>query len=257
MLLLLALTCVSCASGPDEGGPALLVGVATSVQPVVDRLGVRFETERGTTVTLVAGASGTLAAQVRQGAPLNVIVSADSRYTSALAGDGLVDPASVRVLATGELVGVTYLSGPEDTVVSLLGSGRVRQVALANPDLAPYGRAAMDYLVDRGLWEEVADRVVYGENVAHAFQFVASGNAELGFVPRSLLIASDARGIRALAPLPPEASSALHVTVGVNPGSDNADIAGDFIASMTGLPATDIWRRFGYTPHVGKVDGAE
>ena len=255
--MLLALICVSCSSGSAEGEPALLVGVATSVQPVAAELAVRFDAEHGTTVTLVAGASGALAAQVRQGAPLDVLVSADSRYTGALSDDGLLDPASVKVLATGELVGITNLGGTEDTIVALLGSGRVRQVALANPDLAPYGRAAMRYLVDYGLWEEAAGRVVYGENVAQAFQFVASGNAELGFVPRSLLIASDARGIRALAPLPPEASSALHVTVGVNPGSDNADIAGDFIASMTGPPATDVWRRFGYTPHVGKVDGAE
>ena len=256
-MLLLTLICVACSSGSAESEHALLVGVATSVQPVAAELKVRFEAERRTTVTLVAGASGALAAQMRQGAPLDLVVSADSRYTSALAKDGLLDPASVKALATGELVGITNLSGPEDTVVSLLGSGRVRQVALANPDLAPYGQAAVDYLVDHRLWEEVAGRVAYGENVAQAFQFVASGNAELGFVPRSLLIASGAGGIRALAPLPPEASSTLRVTVGVNPGSSKTDTASDFIASMTDLQAAGVWRRFGYTPHVGKVDGAE
>ncbi|MCY4582716.1 MAG: molybdate ABC transporter substrate-binding protein [Chloroflexi bacterium] len=256
-LLLLVLTCVSCTSDPDETEASLLVGVATSVQPAAAEFARRFEAEHGTVVTLVAGASGTLAAQVRQGAPLDLFVSADSRYSSALAQDGLLDPASLEVLATGELVAITNLEGAEDVLEPLLRTGQVRQVALANPDLAPYGHAAVSYLRDRGYWVELADRVAYGENVAQAFQFVASGNAEVGFVPRSLLIASDSRGIRALAPLPPEASSGLQVTVGMNVGSGNPNTVSEFIASMTDPQAADVWRRFGYTPHVAKVDGAE
>lgn len=255
--LLLALVGAACASDPDESTPALLVGVATSAQPVAAELAARFEAEHGTTVTLVAGASGTLAAQLRQGAPLDLIVSADSRYTSALTEDGLLEPASVAVLATGELVAITNLRGSGDTVASLLRGEQVRQVVLANPDLAPYGHAARRYLRDQGLWEEAAERVVYGENVAQAFQFVASGNAELGFVPRSLLIAADARGLRELGPLAPEASDGLQVTAGVRAGTSVADRANAFIGSMSGPQVAEIWQRFGYAPHVGKVDGAE
>ena len=130
-------------------------------------------------------------------------------------------------------------------------------MALANPEIAPYGEAAVRYLRDTGLWEEAAERIVYGENVAHAFQFVASGNAELGFVPRSLFIASDARVLRALGPLPPEASAGLQVTAGVSEESEAEDIARRFIASLIDAAAIETWRQFGYTPEIGKVEGTE
>ena len=255
--LLLALISAACAPGEGESQPALLVGVAASVQPVAAELAARFESEHGTAVTLVTGSSGTLAEQLRQGAPLDVLISADSRYTSALATEGSLDPAGVTALATGELVAITGLDDSEEDVSALLRGRAVRQIALANPDLAPYGDAARRYLEDRGLWDGVAERAVYGENVAQAFQFVASGNAELGFVSRSLVIASDARNVRVLAPLPPEASAGLQVTAGISLDSDRAETARLFIASMSDPRALEVWQGFGYTPHIGKVDGAE
>lgn len=255
--LLLALLSAACAPGKGESRPVLLVGVAASIQPVAEELALRFESEHRVSVTLVTGASGTLAEQLRRGAPLDLIVSADSRYTSALTDDGLLVPASTTVLATGELVAITNLSHEADDVPSLLRGGAVRHIALANPDIAPYGDAAKRYLRDTGLWEESAGRIAYGENVAHAFQFVVSGNAEVGFVPRSLLIASDAGGIRALAPLPPEASAGLEVTAGVSSGSSAPETAKRFIASMVDAQAVETWERFGYVPEIGKVDGAE
>ena len=252
--LLLVLLATACISGESESEPALLVGVAVSTQPVVAELATRFESEHGTSVTLVTGASGTLAEQLRQGAPLDLLISADNRYTSALAADGLLDPASISVLATGELVAITNLDNQADDVPSLLKSAAVRHVALANPDIAPYGRAAKRYLQDAGLWEQAAERVVYGENVAHAFQFVTSGNAELGFVPRSLVIAADAEGVRTLAPLPAEASANLQVTVGVSAESGAADAASRFIALLSDAQALETWQQFGYAPRVDKVD---
>ncbi len=248
--LLLMLLSIACTPAGDPDEPALLVGVAASIQPVAEEIAARFESEYGTPVTLVTGASGILAEQLRQGAPLDLIVSADSRYTSTLADDGLLDPASTAVLATGELIAITGIDDEADDVASLLRSGTVRRIALANPDLAPYGDAARRYLRDQGLWEVVAERVVYGENVAQAFQFVTSGNAEAGFVPRSLVIASDAQGVRTLAPLPAETSAGLQVTAGVSSESSAVEIAKRFIASMRDAQALETWRRFGYAPHV-------
>ena len=256
-VLLLALLLTACTPDDDQDKPVLLVGVAASIQPVAAELATRFEAEHEASVTLVTGASGMLAEQLRQGAPLDLIISADSRYTSALASDGLLDPMSITVLATGELVAITNLDDQADDIASLVRSTAVRQVAIANPEIAPHGEAAERFLRSAGLWEEVADRVVYGGNVAHAYQFVASGNAELGFVPHSLVIASDAQGVRALAPLPPEASASLQVTAGVSVETGAADMASRFIASMSVPPALETWRQFGYASHIGKVDGAE
>ncbi|MDE2836355.1 MAG: molybdate ABC transporter substrate-binding protein [Chloroflexota bacterium] len=246
----------ACTPTAGPGEPALVVGIAASVQPVVVELAARFEAEHGIPVTLVTGSSGTLAEQLRQGAPLDLIISADSRYTSDLAAEALLDPGSITALVRGELVAVTNLDSSAGSVALLLEAAAVRHVALANPDLAPYGDAARRYIQGQGLWEETAGRIVYGENVAQAFQFVATGNAELGFVPRSLLIASDAEGVHELPALPPEASAPLQVTAGVSAGSGSGDAARRFIRSLGDERTLETWRRFGYA-HLGKVDVAE
>ncbi len=185
----------ACAAPSAEREPELLVGVAASLQPVAEAFAERFEAERGATVTLVVGSSGALAEQLRQGAPLDLILSADARRIADLDADGLLAPGSIRHPATGELVAVTNLhvaDGDADDVASLLRGGRVRRIALANPDLAPYGEAARRYLQNAGLWETAEPLAVYGATVAQALQYAASGAAELGFVARSLLTAPGA-----------------------------------------------------------------
>ena len=192
----------ACASPSAEREPELLVGVAASLQPVAEAFAERFEAERGASVTLVVGSSGALAEQLRQGAPLDLILSADARRIAALDADGLLAPGSIRHPATGELVAVTNLhraDGDADDVASLLRGGRVRRIALANPELAPYGEAARRYLQDAGLWETAEPLAVYGSTVAQALQYAASGAAELGFVARSLLTAPAAAELGSVA----------------------------------------------------------
>ena len=241
----------ACASPPAEREPAILVGVAASLLPVAEAAARRFESERGASVTLVTGSSGALAEQLRQGAPLDLIISADERRVAGLDAGGLLAPGSLRAVATGELVAVASIPGAAD-VPSLLRSGRVRRVALANPAAAPYGEAAQRFLQTAGLWEIAEPLAVYGASAAQALQYVADGNAELGFVARSLLIASDAggpgSGVYALPPLPPEASANLRVTVGVSAASPNAKIARDFSEFLRGPERAGLWTRYGYAP---------
>lgn len=242
----------ACASPQAERDPEILVGVAASLRPVAEAFAERFEAERGATVTLVTGSSGALAEQLRQGAPLDLILSADARRVAALAADGLLAPGSVRHLATGELVAVTTLHGADeeaDDVESLLRGGRVRRIALANPELAPYGEAARRYLQDAGLWEAAEPLAVYGASVAQALQYAASGAAELGFVARSLLAdgaAANFPGLRALPPLPQDASAELRVAIGVSATSPNAKRAGEFADFLSDPARAGVWPRFGY-----------
>lgn len=268
----------ACASPQAEREPELLVGVAASLRPVAEAFAERFEAERGATVTLVTGSSGALAEQLRQGAPLDLILSADARRVAALAADGLLAPGSVRHLATGELVAVTTLHDADeeaddiasllrgenegaddiasllrgaDDVASLLRGGRVRRIALANPELAPYGEAARRYLQDAGLWEIAEPLAVYGASVAQALQYAASGAAELGFVARSLLAdgaAANFPALRALPPLPEDASDGLRVAIGVSATSPNAKRAGEFADFLSDPARADVWPRFGYAP---------
>ena len=244
-------TCAACAA-PADARPELLVGAAASLRPVVIELAERFEGQYDARVTVVAGASGTLAHQVRQGAPLDLFIAADARFTEELARDGLLDASSIVEAATGEMVMVTTLPDTPDDPAVLLRQPSVERVALANPELAPYGAAARRYLESVGVWQEVADRVVYGENVAQAFQFVASGNAEVGFVPLSLFLASMPDGVRSLG-LPPESSAGLLVTAGIPLGANEETLAHHFITLMRDPAEAETWERFGYRPMVASV----
>ena len=240
----------ACASPSAEREPELLVGVAASLQPVAEAFAERFEAERGASVTLVVGSSGALAEQLRQGAPLDLILSADARRIADLDADGLLAPGSIRHPATGELVAVTNLHGADgdaDDIASLLRGGRVRRIALANPELAPYGEAARRYLQDAGLWETAEPLAVYGATVAQALQYTASGAAELGFVARSLLTSSSgaaelgsvARPLRA-APAAAEPGSVarpLRAAPGDSPDAAPDPLPDDSAANFPGLRA--------------------
>ncbi len=259
-LLAVSLAGISACAAPGSTDAALTVGVAASLQPVVDELARDFDGR----VTLAAGASGALAAQVRQGAPIDLFISADRRFTDELASSGLLDSASVAHLAKGELVAVTTLPALQPSAASpapaadpagLAAAPSTRHVALANPELAPYGAAARQYLADAGVWDVISDKLVYGENAAQTLQFVATGNAEVGFVPLSLALASTERDLRLLDALDADASSALVVTAGVVIGARQAQLAEQFIAHAQNPSAGAVWERYGYTLP-GESEGA-
>ena len=252
LLLVVMLAGLAACVAPGPERPALTVGAAASLRPVVEELAQAFESD----VTIVAGASGTLAAQVRQGAPIDVFISADRRFTTNLADDGFLDRNSLAELARGELVAVTTLDGASADPVALVAGDRVAHIALANPDLAPYGAAARRYLESTGVWDRIAGKVVYGENVAQALQFVISGNTEVGFVPLSLTLASQSEMLRRLDALPAEASSALVVTAGSTMSTEQEELAERFIAFLQGASSGPIWKRYGYAPLAG-AEGRE
>lgn len=131
------------------------------------------------------GSSGQIANQIRAGAPYDVYLSADIRLVRGLAAERKVDPATVTLYALGR-VGLWSRSGKVRRLEDLR-SPAVLQIAIANPDHAPYGVAARDILSRSGLWEAVKPRVVYGESVRQAMQFAASGNAEAALVAWSLV----------------------------------------------------------------------
>ena len=248
-LLAAAFSALAGCAGGGPVTPAIVVGAAASLRPVVEALADGFDAE----VTVVAGSSGALAAQVRQGAPIDLFISADDRFTAELARDGFLRAESVVELARGELTAVTTLRDSPTDAAKVVASGDVRRVALANPELAPYGAAARRYLRDAGVWNVIDEKVVFGENAAHALQFVASGSAEIGFVPLSLALSSGGASLRRLDALPAEVSAGLVVTAGVVKGSANAKLAERFAAHARSAAGAAAWGRYGYVP----LDGEE
>jgi molybdate transport system substrate-binding protein len=171
---------VACA---DERSKAEIhVAVASNFTPALARLAERFEELHPIDVVLVSGSTGKLYAQIKNGAPYDLYLAADEARPLALEQEGDALPGSRFTYAMGKLV----LWSPTEGLVQPDGDPILppdcEHVAIANPKLAPYGRAAQEVLEARGLWQSISNRFVRGENVGQAFQFVDSGNAELGFV---------------------------------------------------------------------------
>ncbi len=164
------------------------VAVATNFMPVVDALRVDFEMRTGHTIRVSSGSTGKLYAQIVHGAPFDVFLAADAARPAALVDGGFAIASSQRDYAHGRLVLVSRDSArvAEDGRETLR-TGDWRKLALANPELAPYGRAARETLVSLGLWRALEPRLVLGENIGQTFALVATGNAEVGLVALSQL----------------------------------------------------------------------
>lgn len=179
LLALLGLVLVRQASA-DEA----LVAVASNFTAPMEVLAAEFEQQSGHDLNLVFGSSGRLYAQIRNGAPFQVFLSADQQKPQQLELEQLIVPGTRFTYASGVLV---LWSGDENRIVEGANSiqQELRRLAIANPQLAPYGEAAREVLSAWNLLETMQDKIVRGENIAQAFQFVETGNAELGFVALS------------------------------------------------------------------------
>lgn len=161
------------------------IGVASNFLPTAKEIAKQFEQVHGERVILSSGSSGKLYAQIAQGAPFNVFLSADSARPQKLVEQGIGQPESLFTYAVGQLA----LLGRQDSsslpIEQQLLQNNVRFVAIANPDIAPYGLAAKEVLQNLSLWTSIQAKLVRGENVSQTLQFVLSGNAQLGLVSYS------------------------------------------------------------------------
>lgn len=158
------------------------VAVASNFSLPARAIASRFEAQSGHRVVLVSGATGKHYAQIINGAPFAVFLAADIRRPELLEQQGLALPGTRVTYAVGRLVLWSPRPGYVDREGRVLEEGGFRYLAIANPALAPYGKAAQEVLERRGLWDPLQTRMVRGENIGQAFQMVMSENAQLGFV---------------------------------------------------------------------------
>ena len=167
----------------------VLVATAANFAVPLQQLSEAFATASGHELRIVTGSTGNLAAQVRNGAPFMVLLAADEERPAQLEAEGFAIAGTRFTYALGRLV----LWGPDPRWLMIdpgaaLADPALKHLAIANPDLAPYGRAAEQALTGLGLWEAAQPKLVRGEDVGQTLQFVESGNAELGFVALSQVI---------------------------------------------------------------------
>jgi molybdate transport system substrate-binding protein len=165
------------------------VAVAANFTAPMQKIAAAFEKETGHKAVLSFGATGKFYAQIRNGAPFGVLLSADDEVPARLVKEGMAVPGSAFTYAIGQLVLWSSQSGVVDAQAAVLhemASGkRSGKIAVADPKLAPYGAAAMQVMDQRGLTAKLRPHFVTGENIGQTFQFVKTGNAALGFVALS------------------------------------------------------------------------
>jgi molybdate transport system substrate-binding protein len=167
------------------------VAVAANFAGPVARIGEAYTAATGHVLKLSAGSTGKFYAQIVAGAPFEVLLAADDETPKKLINEGHAVAGSNFTYAIGKLVLWSAQAGFVDGQGAVLSSDRVKHVAIANPKLAPYGAAAVEMLKARGLIEAVAPKLVTAESIAQAYQFVVTGNAEVGFVALSQVAVPD------------------------------------------------------------------
>lgn len=224
------------------------VAVAANFAQPLERLAAGFKAATGHTLKASAGATGKFHAQIAAGAPFEVLLAADDETPRKLLAEGRAVPGSAFTYAIGRLVLWSARPGVVDDQGAVLASGRFTHLAIANPKVAPYGAAALEVLRARGLVEAVTPKLVTGESIAQAFQFVATGNAELGFVALSQVAipGKPAAGSHWL--VPPSLYGEIRQDAVLLKAGEKNPAAVALLAYLKSDAARDMIRSFGYGP---------
>jgi len=221
----------------------ITVAAAADLQFAFTDIARLFEAQTGRTVTLVFGSTGQLAQQIEHGAPYDLLAAANIQYAQALADKGLIAPDSIALYARGRIVlAVNKQSTLKISRLEDLTAPDILRVAIANPDHAPYGIAAKQALEAAGVWEAVKPKLVLGENVRQALQFVQTGDAPVGIVALSVA------GVPEIdyTLIDDRLHQPLDQTLGVVAASKNKEIAAAFAAFVNGDQGRPIMRRYGF-----------
>jgi len=239
----------------------LILSVATSAQEItvaaaadlssaLPEIAAKYKSQTGREVKLTFGASGNLTTQIRNGAPFDIFFSADEDYPKQLIDAGLAERDTLYRYAVGRLV----LWVPNDSPLDLTKLGinalldpSVKKISIANPEHAPYGRAAAATLRHYGIYDQVSSRLVLGENIAQAAQFVESGNAQAGLVSLSHALAPAMKAKGRYWTVPLDAYPTLNQAVVILSGSKQKDAAQKFLAFVRSPEITSLLENYGFS----------
>jgi molybdate transport system substrate-binding protein len=258
-LALLALLFLSLA--PRAFASELLVAAASDLNAAAKEIIADFEKKTGHTVKLTLGSSGNFHAQIKNGAPFDVFLSADLSYVRDLETAGLTAPGSSFVYAIGRVV----LWAPRSSSLDLQALGMkvllqpdVRRISIANPEHAPYGRAAVSAMEKAGVYAAAKSKLVLGENISQAAQFVQSGSADVGIVALSLALAEPMKSQGKYWEIPVDSYPRMEqgaVILNQAQSAGHAAAAREFMNALRSGSGQAVLQRYGFSiPAAGAKD---
>jgi molybdate transport system substrate-binding protein len=233
------------AATPSKPLSELLIAGASDLRPAFEELGKLFTAQTGTKVTFSFGSSGQLAQQLTNGAPFDVFASADKTYIDEVLANGIGDPTTKATYAFGRLA-LWVPAATQKRIFNVLdlSDPSIQRIAIANPEHAPYGVAAKQALQSANIYELVADKLVYGENVSDTYRLATSGNADAALVSLSLVIANRNGGRYVI--VPTDAHAPLEQALMVTAKKSRASSAKAFVSLVTGTSGRSVMRKFGF-----------
>lgn len=222
------------------------VAVAANFTAPLEKIAAEFARDTGHRLIVSSGSSGKLYAQIRNGAPFEAFLSADEETPARLEHEGLAVSGTRFTYAIGKLVLWSPKPGYVDSRGEVLKSGDFKHLAVANPKLAPYGRAAQELMEKKGLWQSAQPRLVMGENITQTYQFAATGNAELGLVALSQIRKAGGESQGSFWIVPQSLYSPIRQDAALLANGKGRTAAGQFLKYLKSAKATAIIQRFGY-----------
>ncbi len=244
LMLMLSLSPSAPASAADE----ITVAAAADLTFAFKDVAAKFQAQTGDIVKLSFGSSGNFFSQIQNGAPYDLFFSADISYARKLETAGLTEPGTLYEYAIGKIVLWVPAGSKLDvnTGLGVLTDPAIRKIAIANPEHAPYGRAAMAALRRAEIYDRIKDKIVLGENISQTAQFVQSGNADIGIIALSLALAPTLKDKGKYFEVPADDYPAIEQAAVLLKASKKKNLAKKFVAFLKQPESIEIMQRYGF-----------
>lgn len=248
LLVCSVLISLGCHTQSSKNGQAerseLVVAAAANLTNAFAEIGPRFNSKTGIPVVFSFGATADLARQIENGAPFDVFAAADTSHVDLLEHRGLITPGSRALYARGRLVmwlppaGTLQAKRIEDVTAKAF-----ERIAIAKPDIAPYGQATIESLRALGIWNQVEPKIIYAQSVSQAKQYAATGNAEVAFIPLALVKPGEGTYIE----VNEESHKPINQALGIVKDSSKQAAARQFVDFLLGTEGQELLLRNGYS----------
>ncbi|HLI80328.1 MAG TPA: molybdate ABC transporter substrate-binding protein [Candidatus Binataceae bacterium] len=244
MLTLAVAAGLVCEAGADE----ITVAAAADLTFAFKYVGDQFQKQTGTQVKLSFGSSGNFYSQIQNGAPYDLFFSADMSYATKLQDAGLTEPGSLTEYAIGKIV--LWAPGGSKVEVNAglnaLKDPSIYKIAIANPEHAPYGRAAVAAMKHEGVYDAIKDKIVLGENISQTAQFVQSGNADIGIIALSLAMAPAMKDKGKYFEIPADDYPPIEQAAVILKSSHKKELAQKFLAFIKTPEIAAVMKSYGF-----------